>query len=111
MNRGTQVHHISDRRRQKYKKNECLSSFKRIIHECDNVDDDNLLSWKRGGSWQRGQYEYQLDNKRKIDPGTLRSLQWEQPLLVQRLYNLWLVAGTSPRNELMLAETSRRWLL
>ncbi|KAJ4230942.1 hypothetical protein NW759_002925 [Fusarium solani] len=56
----------------KYSKDECLSSFKRIIHGCDKEDDDNPLSWKRGGSWQRGKYEYRLDVKRKNRPRNLK---------------------------------------
>ncbi|KAM6535479.1 hypothetical protein FALCPG4_005039 [Fusarium falciforme] len=56
----------------KHKKYECLSSFKRIIHGCDKEDDDNPLSWKHGGSWQRGQYEYRLHIKRKNRPQNLK---------------------------------------
>ncbi|KAI1931951.1 hypothetical protein LOZ66_006276 [Ophidiomyces ophidiicola] len=52
----------------KYKKDECMQSFERIIHGCDGNDPNNPLNWKFGGRWTRGEYTYELNIKRNNRP-------------------------------------------
>lgn len=33
---------------------ECLESMDRVINSCDGKDPDNLMDWKFGGQWVRG---------------------------------------------------------
>ncbi|OIW22887.1 SGNH hydrolase [Coniochaeta ligniaria NRRL 30616] len=44
-------------------KNQCLDSFSRIINGCDGNDPNNPLDFKFGGSYVRGDYEYQVNPK------------------------------------------------
>ncbi|KAF7593686.1 hypothetical protein BBP40_011096 [Aspergillus hancockii] len=45
----------------KFNKEECLDSFRRIIHGCDVDKEENPLNWKFGGQYTRGSYRYELE--------------------------------------------------
>lgn len=51
-----------------YNKDECLDSFKRIIHGCDGDATNNPMNWKFGGKYVRGAYTYELNIKRDNRP-------------------------------------------
>ncbi|EEP82320.1 predicted protein [Uncinocarpus reesii 1704] len=55
-----------------FNKNECLESFKRIIHGCDGNDPENPLNWKFGGTWKRDQDTYTVTPKRTNRPWPLK---------------------------------------
>ena len=51
-----------------FNKDECLDSFKRIVHGCDGDDPNNPMNWKFGGKWVRGEYTYSISVKRDNRP-------------------------------------------
>ncbi|KAI6783373.1 Beta-galactosidase-like protein [Emericellopsis cladophorae] len=63
----------------KFDKDQCLDSFDRNINSCDRNDSDNPLNFKYGGSWTRGNYNYQINpkmNRKMVQrPGTYTLLK------------------------------------
>ncbi|KAL8911338.1 MAG: hypothetical protein Q9171_003465 [Xanthocarpia ochracea] len=51
-----------------FDKDECLESFDRIINGCDGSDPENLMNWKFGGRYVRGEYTYEVNVKRDNRP-------------------------------------------
>ncbi|KOC17456.1 esterase family protein [Aspergillus flavus AF70] len=43
-----------------FSKQECLTTFMRIIHGCDLYRPENPLNLKHGGTWKKGRYRYEL---------------------------------------------------
>ena len=48
-----------------FKKDECIDSFKKLIHSCDT---NSPMNWKFGGRYVRGEYTYEIDIKRNNRP-------------------------------------------
>lgn len=76
-----------------FRKDECLESFKRIIHGCDGNDPENPLNWKFGGIWKRDQYTYTVNVKRTNRPWPLKKPYGVCEGRNQGLYSKFAIAG------------------